>query len=213
VSVSAPRTAHSYVYEWLRSQIFAGELAPGTPLVQATVAKQLGVSMTPVREALRDLATEGLVTMATHRGATVTRLDLSDAQEIHRIRLKLEPDVVREAVANITDEVLDQAEGLYLSLSNATPSEWGVLNRAFHALLLSTGSNPRTRAILASLLEAAALYSGIAQTRRRGPAPQLEHRIILDAYQARDPEAAAEAMRVHICSSLDSLGWTNDVRD
>ncbi len=67
--VGTPKTAHAFAYESLRSRILSGELEPGSALVQANLAQELGISMTPVREALRNLASEGLVTMSAHRGA------------------------------------------------------------------------------------------------------------------------------------------------
>ena len=112
MTVTTPRTAHSYAYESLRAKILSGELPPGTALIQANLAKDLGISMTPVREALRNLATEGLVTMSTHRGATVTRLDIDDAKEIYRIRLQLEPSAVSAAVLQADSDLLDRAEQL-----------------------------------------------------------------------------------------------------
>lgn len=205
MTVAAPRTAHSYAYEALRSRILTGELAPGAPLIQATLARDLGVSMTPVREALRDLATEGLVTLLPHKGAAVTSLNLADAKEIHNIRLKLEPDATRLAVDHVTLDVLNGAEELYSDMSETTNHRWVVCNRDFHKLLLSPAPAPRLVSILSSLLEAAALYVPLAITHRVGPDPQVEHRAILDAYLRRDPEAAAEAVAAHIESSIHSL--------
>lgn len=205
MTVAAPRTAHSYAYEALRSRILTGELAPGAPLIQATLARDLGVSMTPVREALRDLATEGLVTLLPHKGAAVTSLNLADAKEIHNIRLKLEPDATRLAVDHVTLDVLNGAEELYSDMSETTNHRWVVCNRDFHKLLLSPAPAPRLVSILSSLLEAAALYVPLAITHRVGPDPQFEHRAILDAYLRRDPEAAAEAVAAHIESSIRSL--------
>jgi len=205
MTVAAPRTAHSYAYEALRNKILNGELSPGTPLIQANLAKDLGVSMTPVREALRDLATEGLVTLLPHKGAAVTSLDLEDAKEIHTIRLKLEPDATRLAVDHVTLDVLNRAEDLYSALSETADHRWVVCNRDFHKLLLSPAPAPRLVGILSSLLEAAALYVPLAITHRVGPDPQLEHRAILDAYLRRDPEAAAAAVAIHINSSIRSL--------
>jgi DNA-binding GntR family transcriptional regulator len=205
MTVAAPRTAHSYAYEALRTRILTGELLPGAPLIQASLAKDLGVSMTPVREALRDLATEGLVTLLPHKGAAVTSLDLADAKEIHTIRLKLEPDTTRLAVEHVTLDVLNRAEALYTALSETTDRQWVVCNRDFHKLLLSAAPSPRLVGILSSLLEAAALYVPLAITHRVGPDPQLEHRAILDGYLRRDPEAAAQAVEAHIKSSIRSL--------
>ena len=205
MTVAAPRTAHAYAYEALRNMILAGALAPGAPLIQAGLARDLGVSMTPVREALRDLATEGLVTLLPHKGAAVTSLDLADAIEIHTIRLKLEPDATRLAVDHVTLDVLNQAEELYADMSETSDHRWVVCNREFHKVLLSPAPAPRLVGILASLLEAAALYVPLAITHRVGPAPQTEHRAILDAYLRRDGEAAAAAVAAHIQSSIHSL--------
>jgi DNA-binding GntR family transcriptional regulator len=205
MTVAAPRTAHAYAYEALRNKILNGELRPGAPLIQANLAKDLGVSMTPVREALHDLATEGLVTLLPHKGAAVTSLDLADAKEIHTIRLKLEPDATRLAVDHVTLDVLNRAEDLYSALSETADHRWVVCNRDFHKLLLSPAPAPRLVGILSSLLEAAALYVPLAITHRVGPDPQLEHRAILDAYLRRDPEAAAQAVEAHIKSSIHSL--------
>jgi DNA-binding GntR family transcriptional regulator len=205
MTVAAPRTAHSYAYEALRGRILTGELRPGTPLIQANLAKELGVSMTPVREALRDLATEGLVTLLAHKGAAVTSLDLDDAKEIHTIRLKLEPDATRMAVDHVSLDVLNRAEELYSVLSETADHRWVVCNRDFHKLLVSPAPSPRLVGILNSLLEAAALYVPLAITHRVGPDPQVEHRAILDAYLRRDPEAAAAAVEAHIKSSIHSL--------
>ena len=201
MTVAAPRTAHAYAYDALRSRILTGELVPGAPLIQATLARDLGVSMTPVREALRDLATEGLVTLLPHKGAAVTSLNLADAKEIHNIRLKLEPDATRLAVDHLT---LNGAEELYSDMSEPD-HRWVVCNRDFHKLLLSPAPAPRLVSILSSLLEAAALYVPLAITDRVGPDPHLEHRVPLDAYLRRDPAAAAQAVAAHIESSIHSL--------
>jgi DNA-binding GntR family transcriptional regulator len=205
VTVTTPRTAHSYAYESLRARILSGDLPPGTALIQANLAKDLGVSMTPVREALRNLATEGLVTMSTHRGATVTQLDLEDAKEIYRIRLQLEPSAVAMAVLEADSELLDRAEKLIDRMADAIGPEWIALNQEFHGLLVSPAKSPRLIGILRSLQEATTLYVGVAFSHRRAPAPEAEHRVILDAYRRRDSSAASAAVANHILSSLKSL--------
>lgn len=213
MTIQVPRTAHSYAYESLRTRILEGDVPPGTPLVQATLARELGVSMTPIREALRDLSKEGLVTLSPHRGAVVTALDVADAIEIHRIRLKLEPDATVTAVELATGEMLERAEGLYGQMSQAEAGEWVALNREFHILLLSPIPSQRLFGILSSLLEGAALYVGVAVAHRRGPAPQIEHREILDAYHARNGKAASRAVASHITSSIKSLEGTMEDAD
>ena len=172
MNAAVPRTAHSYAYETLRAQILSGVLAPGASLVQTTLAEQLNISMTPIREALRDLATEGLVTQSPHRGAIVTVVDVVDALEINAIRLTLEPRAAAEAVLVISDEDLRIAQQLHDRLATASDEEFIALNREFHAHLLAATPSRRLRGILTSLLEVAALYVGVALSHRQGPAPQ-----------------------------------------
>lgn len=206
VPVSAPRTAHTYAYEALRARILSGDLAPGAALVQAALAQDLGVSLTPVREALRDLATEGLITFSPHRGATVTQLDLDDALEIYRIRLQLEPDAVERAVPAATPALLDEAERLIDEMAVSDGARWIELNLEFHTLLLSPANSPRLFGILRSLQEAATLYVGVAIAHRGSmPTPEDEHRKILGAYRRGDATAAAAAVAEHIHSSIRSL--------
>ena len=202
--IAVPQTAHSYAYAWLRSEILSGALPPGTPIVQASLASKLGISGTPIREALRDLATEGLITLSPFRGAVVTSLDLKDALEIHQVRLKLEPGAAALAAERATEDILAKAEKLYDEMSSASDGEWVALNREFHILLLSTTPSARLRSILTSLLEAAALYVGASMPHRTG-APQAEHREILDAFHARDVDRVASVVTQHIETSLASL--------
>ena len=107
------RTAHEFVRESLRRAILRGDLTGGSRLIQGEVAATLNVSTTPVREALRDLATEGLITLDRHRGGTVRELDWDDMEEIGMVREALDPLAVRLFCERITDEQLREAESLW----------------------------------------------------------------------------------------------------
>jgi DNA-binding GntR family transcriptional regulator len=200
-----PRTAHSYAYETLRDQILSGVLPPGTPLIQSNLAAELSISMTPVREALRDLTSEGLVTQSPHRGAVVTQLDVADAIEINEIRLKLEPEAVARAALEMTDDDFARCEEIFVRLGKATAGEWVALNREFHMQLFRATPSRRLRSVLDSLAGFAALYVGMAVAHRQGEAPQTEHRGILDAMKRLDTEAVIDQVSRHIQHSLDSL--------
>jgi DNA-binding GntR family transcriptional regulator len=202
----APKTAHAFAYESLRDQILGGALPPGTALVQANFAHDLGLSITPIREALRDLANEGLVTMSAHRGAVVSGLDVEDAREIHRIRLLLEPEATRLALPRVTDELLDRAAALIAQMHNESGAEWIAHNFELHSLLVSPADSRRLLDILRVLQDAAQRYLSFALAHRHeAPAPEEEHLRILAAYRARDTEAAVTAVRDHILSSLASF--------
>jgi DNA-binding GntR family transcriptional regulator len=204
--VATPKTAHAFAYETLRDRILSGDLGPGTALVQANLATELGISMTPVREALRNLASEGLVTMSAHKGAIVTALDIEDAREIHRIRLMLEPEAIRLAVPRATNELLDRAQEYIVAMRSATGVDWIRLNFEFHRLLVSAAGSPRLESILGILQDGARRYVGVALAHRHdAPPPEDEHLRILKAFHDRDADEAAEATRLHIEHSLSSF--------
>lgn len=102
------RTAHDHV----AFAILSGELSGGTRLLQTKLAAELDLSTTPLREALRDLAMEGLVVFDPHRGAVVRTLDIDEVREIYELRITLEPIMVRRVAERITAEQFDRAEEL-----------------------------------------------------------------------------------------------------
>jgi DNA-binding GntR family transcriptional regulator len=201
-------TAHQFVRETLRRAILKGQLPPGSRLVQAEVATQLAVSTTPVREALRDLASDGLVRLDAHRGAVVVELSRAEADEIYRIRQLLEPEVMRRAVANITEAELDQAESL---LGQAEVEEdaarWVELNRRFHRVFIDAAQSPRLASIVETLNDAAAMY--VAAFLFAGEASQeaadAQHREILAATRARDEALVAQLIVNHIHATVEGL--------
>jgi DNA-binding FadR family transcriptional regulator len=140
-------TAHVFVRDTLREAIVSGALAGGTRLIQAELAAQLNVSNTPIREALRDLAGEGLVEFDPHRGSRVRLLQLDEAREIYEMRIALEPLMVRRAVSIVSSAQLDRAEQLCGRMERTTNlSRWSELNREFHSLLAV--SDPTARQLV-----------------------------------------------------------------
>jgi DNA-binding transcriptional regulator YhcF (GntR family) len=107
------QTAHQYVVESLRNAIVEGVLTPGTRLIQAAIAEELEVSTTPVREALQDLAAEGLVRLDPHRGAIVYGFDLAECREIYELRMLLE-ELRPRSVFMLGDDVSDNLSGMVL---------------------------------------------------------------------------------------------------
>src|SRR5665213_132940 len=137
-------TAHEIVRETLRGAILRGDLPGGTRLVQSELAVQLNVSNTPVREALRDLASDQLIRFHPHRGAVVRKLDIDELREIYEIRKALEPLAIRLAASRITGKQLKEASDLQARMDKETdPCAWVEKNRKFHALLESTARSPR----------------------------------------------------------------------
>jgi DNA-binding GntR family transcriptional regulator len=195
------RTAHEFVRETLRQGILRGDLTGGSRLIQADLATQLRVSTTPVREALRDLATEGLITLDRHRGGVVRELNWDDMEEIRQIRLQLEPLAISMAVAGITDGQLAEAESVCDLMDGVDDlAGWVGLNLRFHSLFHEATGAKRLAAILTGLEEAASVY--VAQAQRSHPEirrrANAAHRALIEACRSRDVKKAIAAMDGHV---------------
>jgi DNA-binding GntR family transcriptional regulator len=192
----------------LRSAILGGTLAGGTRLVQTELAAQLEVSTTPVREALRDLATEGLVFFDPHRGAVVRSLDIDEVREIYELRITLEPLMVRRVVDRLTDEQLAEAEELARRMREETNlSVWVDLNRDFHAIFSETSDGSRLAGILASLRDSASAYVSLSLEARPEQVPEAneEHSELVRLYRDRDANGVVELTLRHLRSTLSAI--------
>ncbi len=201
------QTAYEYVLNVLRRAILNGELKSGSRLVQADLAAVLDVSTTPVREALRDLATEGLVQFDAHRGAIVSELSADEVHQIYEIRMVLEPLAMRQAVPNITDALLTRLRELHESmLAEPHAVDWVDRNRVFHMAVYEASTSPRLASIIRNLQDASVMYIGASlqgQPQLRDEANH-DHAAILEALTNRDVEAAVTALQAHLRTSIDA---------
>jgi DNA-binding GntR family transcriptional regulator len=200
------QTAHEFVRETLRRAILRGDLAGGSRLIQTDLAAQLQVSTTPLREALRDLATEGLITLDRHRGGVVRELNWQEMEEIRLIRQQLEPLAVRLVVEHITDTDLDRAERLRSTMAKERDlGNWVELNTQFHLVFHDSTGVHRLAAILKGFEEASAVY--VAQAQRWHPDIRRraddEHQALIEAFRARDGERAAAVMQGHAAMPIE----------
>jgi len=202
------RTAHQSVVAVLREVILSGAIAPGTRLIQAELAAQFGVSNTPVREALRELATEGLVQFDSYRGAVVRAPSVDEIREVYELSALLAPLSVRKAVETITKEELAALRRLHEQMGEADGIEqWAPLNREFHRIIDEAARSPRLAAILGALrdarmVEVAVAISAGAREIRQSNA---EHARILRAIERGDAERAAGLMEKHVTSTLKAV--------
>jgi DNA-binding GntR family transcriptional regulator len=186
------------VLEAIKHAILAGELVPGQALVETELAAKLGVSKTPVREALKTLAGVGLVIMSPYKGASVRAVDEELAQSIFDMRLLLEPEAVRRATRLGGDlsgarHVLDQAA------QAADAAERSLANREFHRLMYAPCGNPLLVKALDDLRDQTALVSAAAWKRTPSWADEAdEHEAILAAALTGDAERAAHLLSRHI---------------
>jgi DNA-binding GntR family transcriptional regulator len=202
------RTAHELVRDTLRRAIFSGLLAGGTHLGQSEIASQLAVSTTPVREALRDLAADGLIRIDTHRGAVVHDLDHDDLREIYEIREALEPLAIRRAARHITADELATAADLLDRMDRETdPAVWAELNWAFHALLGRASRSPRLFSLITSAQGSTARYVGesLKAHPERLAEANADHRALLAALAGHDADTSAKLVTVHLHHTLALL--------
>jgi DNA-binding GntR family transcriptional regulator len=206
------------VLDAIKRAILAGEMKPGQSLVEADLAQRLGVSKTPVREALKTLAGTGLVTMSPYRGAAVRMIDAVTAAALYDLRLLLEPEAVRRAAGSGGATGLP-SEALARSDAAADDAGRSLANREFHRALYAGCGNPLLVQALDELRDQTALVSAVAwqqeaqqqagspaaDGQRHGSAPVPswqreagEHRAILAAAQAGDGEGAGRLLREHI---------------
>jgi DNA-binding GntR family transcriptional regulator len=197
------RTVAIQVADQLRAEILSGRIPPGTRLLQDEEAERLGVSRTPVREAFRQLETEGLVEIVPHRGAIVTRLSLQDIREIYLIRQQLEPLAASMAAENATEEDLCAIEDVLNELSAASDDEDRSrlldLNKRFHLLIYEASHLSQLVKVIASLwgpIETVrASYVAAPVTAKHAVE---EHGLLFRAIREENGTAAAELTRKHL---------------
>jgi DNA-binding GntR family transcriptional regulator len=194
------------VLEAIKHAILSGELKPGRALVETDLAEVLGVSKTPVREALKTLAGAGLVTISPYKGTVVRVVDDQQARHIYDARLLLEPEALGRAVAAGHDwQPAHQA--LATAEAAADQAERSLANRDFHRELYAGCGNPLLVGMLDDLRDQTALVSVSAWRHRPGwlGAPSwereaAEHLAMLHAAEAGDAERAKDLLRAHISS-------------
>ncbi|GHJ34191.1 GntR family transcriptional regulator [Streptomyces hygroscopicus subsp. sporocinereus] len=195
------RTAHETVVEALRHAILSGELPGGTRLVQSELAGRLGLSITPVREAIRQLATEGLIQLDSYRGAVVLTPAEEEMREVYDLLLTLTPMAARRAAERITEVELEQARSLAREMARTEDvAGWVLLHRRFHLVLYGAARSPRLLSIVTSLSDAAAPQIALSLREDASSRPWIDagHAHLVDSFASRDPQRAVEAMLDHL---------------
>jgi DNA-binding GntR family transcriptional regulator len=194
----------------IRDRILNGSYAEGKPLRQDAIAAELGVSRIPIREALRQLETEGLIVFNPHRGAVVSTLSLAEIEEVFTLRAEIESGLVRRAVAVIDEEHLERAAEILDRYERALRQRdivsYGKLNWEFHCTLYDAADRPVTFTVAQRLHQQSDRYirMQLAYTHWEERAKR-EHRAILAAARKRDAKRAAGLMRDHILRAGESL--------
>ncbi len=195
-----PVTRAHAVADELRRRILAGELPPGTRLRQLDIARELGVSTTPVREAFTSLAREGLIQQDAHRGVFVFAPSADDVRERYEIRIALEPLAAGLAAKAMPDETLDELDGLLAEMKKALSKDQaryaGELDPRLHVLIGDSAERPRLAALIAGLQDGSGPVSKEVHA---------QHVEIVDALRARAPKRASRAMKAHLEHALTQV--------
>jgi DNA-binding GntR family transcriptional regulator len=191
----------------LRAAIVDGRLAAGERYSVGTLAERLGVSRTPVREALLVLERQGLVRFERNKGVRILETSAADLEEVFALRLLLEVPATRRAAGRLTAEALDALDAELDAMAAAVEEgPFMVHDQRFHEILLDAAGNARLARVVDGLRDHVRLQGASTVGRSRDLAAiRAEHVAIRDALRAGDADAAAAAMRAHLLATARLL--------
>nr|WP_320142620.1 GntR family transcriptional regulator [uncultured Cohaesibacter sp.] len=194
------RTTTSIVADELRKRILNGDIKEGAQVRQEAVAHELGVSRIPVREALRLLEAEGLITLVSHKGAEVTRLEPCEIEELFEIRTMLEVWLFEHSIAAISEEDFAEAQEAMDAMRHAPVKEWGTLNWQFHSALYRAANKPTTLKLLKRVHDNADRYVRLQMTLSKDAQERAhqQHQAMIDAAHMKDTYLAGRLLSDHI---------------
>ncbi len=202
-----PRALYEEVAELLRQRIFANDLAPGSWIDELRLAEEYGISRTPLREALKVLAAEGLVTMKVRRGAYVTEVNEKDQRDVYHLLSLLESDAAGVVAKEATAEQLAELQALHLELAAAVTDaeKFFEINERFHMRLLEMANNRWRDQMVGDLRKVMKLnrHNSLFKSGRLEESLR-EHQAIMNALLARDPQATIRHMQAHFANGLEA---------
>jgi DNA-binding GntR family transcriptional regulator len=200
-----PPTLTEWADRRLRASILQGDYLPGDTLVISTLAEQLGLSATPLREALRQLASEGLVVLQSHGSARVAEVDLHEANEIYQLRMMLEPTTLERSVAAGDAEYRARVEAAWNALS-AERIATASVHAAFHRALLSACDSAWLLRLATMLSDRAGLMVTVGLPHRPPGYNTAEaHRTLKELAMVGDSSGAGDELRRHLSRTLTAL--------
>lgn len=202
-----PRALYEEVAELLRQRIFDRTLEPGSWIDELKIAEEFGISRTPLREALKVLAAEGLVTMKVRRGAYVTEVSEKDLRDVYHLLSLLESDAAAVVAGTMTPEQLAELESLHQDLEKQVHDRdaFFATNEQFHMRLLELADNRWRSQMVQDLRKVMKLnrHHSLFKTGRLQES-LTEHQAIMEALKNRDAEAVRERMQAHFQNGLNA---------
>ena len=196
-------------YAALRGQVLSGQLKPGSRLAQYELARSLGMSITPLREAIRRLGSEGLVDLDTHRTVRVARIDAQEARHLQEVRLLLDPRAAHLAATRRTDDdiaAVRSASARLLPVTRQGGEQALLAHREFHRAVHLAAHNHVLTRLLDDLWDKSDRYRRVGLALPDGDEARVQdlddHRVLLELVVEGDGDGAAALMREHITRSL-----------
>jgi DNA-binding GntR family transcriptional regulator len=210
----SPRALYVEVAELLRQRIFQRNLEPGSWIDELKIAEEYGISRTPLREALKVLAAEGLVTMKVRRGAYVTEVSHQDLSDVYHLLSLLESDAAAVVATTATNAELAELQALHEQLEtaaqpdasgNADTDLFFAINEQFHMRLLAIANNRWRDQMVADLRKVMKLnrHNSLLKTGRIAES-LAEHRAVMDALLERNAQRTQQCMQEHFANGLEA---------
>jgi DNA-binding GntR family transcriptional regulator len=204
--MASSRTAADEATDYLRRRIITGDFAPGAPINQNEIAAALGVSRSPIRDAIAALAAERLVLTKAHATAVVAPVSLDDLQELYELRMAIEPSLSRLALPNLNRvTLLHMEEQLQTMETSEDLAEWLVTNDRFHADLYRAAARPRMVEIVDRARQQTGRYTRMLITEVGAESSNLQHRRIYAAATRKDGAALEAELYQHLSSACDLI--------
>lgn len=219
---SRKASAVDLVLHEIRRSILSGDLPPGQPFTVPALTEQLGVSHVPVREALRQLEAQGLVTLSPSRSAIVTPLDPDDLRALYRLRICVEPELAALSAPGRSDAEIAELDDLVRdTFGNVLGEAFWDPHRRFHAAMIEPAASDWDRRMLTPLWDASERYTRLVFDPVEAPESFAAHRAhahdeLVDAARSRDPDRVRAAVRAHlednVATMLREMGAIDDSR-
>jgi DNA-binding GntR family transcriptional regulator len=210
LAADPPRLLSEVAYERIKEAIRSGDLEPGQPLSETKLSKLLGISRTPVREAIHQLAQDGLVQIIPGRAVIVASLSIPEVMNAIHIRSILEPEIARLAAISISPDDLETLWSVLREMEEAIKNDdrttWAKADTGFHEILSAACPNKLLGDMVTRVRDRISYLSIDIQTgHNRLIACTQEHRQVVEAIAAGDPQAAEQAMRDHLTKLRESF--------
>jgi DNA-binding GntR family transcriptional regulator len=201
-----PSSIREAAYKHLRGAILSGSLLPGERISEPALAETLGLSRTPIREALQTLAKEGLVEVIPHKGARVRQLSVKEIEEVYQVRAVLESEAARLAACYATEAEVGEIFAGLEHLTKLDPDDLTAQRQAdmcFHSCFVAAGHNGTLERLFNDLQGSLSLLRTYTSNLSQTAETQAQHFAIAEAIRDKQPEVAANAAKVHVLHFMD----------